>query len=142
MCTAHALVVYDQVLAAKEPKRSIQQRTQFTREGEIYYLLVDDLIKIGFTVDMTRRMPMYPPRAALLAVHPGTMGQEQDLHIRLKEHRAGRREWYVPNAVIRRLIEAVEPAMTPILLSEWCAENRIVSPPRLGEERRSPERLT
>ena len=66
--------------------------------GHVYYLRVGDLIKIGFTTDITRRMNEYPPNAAVLAAHPGTQRTERDMHRKFSAHLARGREWFTPHA--------------------------------------------
>lgn len=64
--------------------------------GVVYYLRVGDLIKIGFTTSLEQRMRSYPPNAQLLAVHPGTLDTERQMHHRFLHHLAQGREWFTP----------------------------------------------
>lgn len=65
--------------------------------GWIYYLRIDDAIKIGFTVDIRRRLKEYPPNAYLLAVHGGTKTLEKELHYQFRGCLTARREWFHPS---------------------------------------------
>lgn len=60
----------------------------------IYYVQVMSHIKIGWTGNLEKRMKSYPPNSELLAVHPGTRSDEQQLHKRFAAHRSHGREWY------------------------------------------------
>ena len=83
-----------------------------TRPGWIYYLQVGDLIKIGFTYDLDRRVAQYPPNVKLLAFHAGTWELEQALHRRFSLEREKGREWYRPSEVVMKHVDrAIE--LTP-----------------------------
>lgn len=73
--------------------------------GTIYYLQVEDKIKIGFTTDLPARMNAYPPMARLLATHPGTFALEAAMHKKFNKWLAGRREWFHAG---KDLIEHIE----------------------------------
>jgi hypothetical protein len=70
--------------------------TNMSRDTEpvVYYIAVDELIKIGTTADLRQRLLTYPPNAQLLATEPGSLDLES---VRLQEfakYRARRREWF------------------------------------------------
>jgi Meiotically up-regulated gene 113 len=77
----------------KVPKVKIQPRPI----GQIYYLSDGEHIKIGFTMDWSKRKYAYttysPRDLKLLATHPGTKGDEKMLHRTFKPHRV-KNEWY------------------------------------------------
>lgn len=75
--------------------------------GWIYYLQVGDHIKIGFTVDVKRRLKAYPPGSRLLALHPGTKQLEHDTHTIFVGSRAAGREWFLDTDELRDHIKAV-----------------------------------
>jgi hypothetical protein len=62
--------------------------------GWVYYIRMGDVIKIGYAIDVTKRMRAYPPSAELLAAHPGTKAVERDMHKRFSEDLARGREWF------------------------------------------------
>lgn len=64
------------------------------RPGYIYYLRFKDTIKVGWAADVAKRMRSYPPGSVLLAVHPGTLDDETELHARFTPYRVNGREWY------------------------------------------------
>lgn len=69
-------------------------------EGYIYYLRVGEHIKIGYAANLEKRLSSYPPDVDLLAVEPGTMKDEHQLHRTFKSFRASGREWYDPRPVL------------------------------------------
>lgn len=62
--------------------------------GWVYYLKMDDLIKIGYAASVRHRMRAYPPNAELLAVEPGTPKLEKARHSLFHVHLARGREWF------------------------------------------------
>lgn len=117
LCTVHAHVVrdgiaaHDQNVAERDEAWAAErgQRLQVAAEkidagirlehnditpGWIYYLLIGDTIKIGYTTHVNTRMRAYPPNAQLLAVEPGTKRLERDRHIHFDAHLSRGREWF------------------------------------------------
>ncbi|UDL14911.1 G-I-Y Y-I-G endonuclease [Arthrobacter phage Sarge] len=91
---------------------NVHERTKVAEEtrtapGTIYYLQVENLIKIGFTRDLSVRLQAYPPMARLLATHPGTFQLEADLHKKFSAHLADRKEWFLPHGALQEHIERV-----------------------------------
>lgn len=87
---------------------SAERRNEtLTTPGDIYYLSIGDLIKIGFTTDFEQRMRQYPPNSTLLARHPGTRKTERQMHHKFLQHRSKGREWFTPCDEITEHIKAV-----------------------------------
>lgn len=81
--------------AEREREYAERWKNQTTIEaGFIYYLLVGDLIKIGYTKSVEDRMKAYPPNSKLLATHPGTLKVEKQMHHKFLHHLAKGREWF------------------------------------------------
>lgn len=78
-------------LSEKLGARPVEPRPD---SGRVYYLQVGELVKIGYTANLSRRLKQYPPDAALLAVEPGTIKVERHRHDLLAASRAAAREWY------------------------------------------------
>jgi hypothetical protein len=87
-----------------EERRREKARTE---PGWIYYLLVGERIKIGYTVDVRRRLRAYPPDSPLLALHPGTKQTEHDMHVKFAGSKAAGREWFLDTPEIRAHIKQV-----------------------------------
>lgn len=62
--------------------------------GIIYYLKIEDQVKIGFSADLDTRLKAYPPMAKLLATHPGTRETERQMHNKFATQLAERKEWF------------------------------------------------
>ena len=75
--------------------------------GIIYYLKVEDQVKIGFTTDLETRIKAYPPMAKLLATHPGTRETERQMHDKFAEHLSGRKEWFREHLELETHIDGV-----------------------------------
>jgi hypothetical protein len=76
--------------------------------GTIYYLRVDEKIKIGWTGGhLWGRLKAYPPHMKLLADHPGTRADERDLHRSFAPSRASGREWYYATPELLAHIDGV-----------------------------------
>jgi hypothetical protein len=66
------------------------------RPSVVYYVEVGDLIKIGTTVSLERRLRGYPPTARLLAVEPGGMAEEAQRLRQFNRALVAGREWFLP----------------------------------------------
>lgn len=64
------------------------------KQGVVYYLLIGDLVKIGYTENLPRRMSAYPPGSELLATEPGSPELEVERHKQFSQYRKHRVEWY------------------------------------------------
>lgn len=80
-------------------------RAKPTALGEIYFVQIDDLIKVGWTSKLAERIRAYGPKAILLANYPGTRKDEAALHRQLVPARFRGREWYVDGPIIRAFID-------------------------------------
>lgn len=79
---------------ALDAEKAAKVKAHRHNNGTIYYLLVGDWIKIGFTSNLDRRLTEYPANAELLVTHPGTRAEETDLHRSFSPSLAHGREWY------------------------------------------------
>lgn len=77
------------------------------REGFVYYLRVGERIKVGYSVDVKRRMRAYPPGSQLLAVEPGDRELETQRHRQFAGSRTDGREWFRPTPDILALAEEI-----------------------------------
>lgn len=92
---------------AERERRQAEAESRALAPGWIYYLRVADRIKVGYSVDVKRRMRSYPPHAELLAVHPGTPTLEREMHAKLAAHLAQGREWFRPTAEVMEHVASV-----------------------------------
>lgn len=93
-----ALVRNDERNKRARLEQSLRRGT--SEPGWVYYARIGELIKIGFTLDLPRRIASYPPNTVLLAAHPGTRELEGQMHKRFAELRARGREWFRSGRVL------------------------------------------
>lgn len=79
-------------------------RRQPSALGEIYFVQIDSLIKVGWTSKLADRVRSYGPNAELLANYPATRADEVLLHQQLAPARYRGREWYEDSPIVRDYI--------------------------------------
>lgn len=92
------------IRAETRQKRAVGRRKP-TASGQIYFVLSDGLIKVGWTSKLADRIRAYGPKAVLLANYPGTRSDEGALHKQLTPARAHGREWYHDGTIVRMYID-------------------------------------
>ena len=113
-CQGHAIEVWATVQDDHELSTELAERrakakpVDLNAAGWVYYLRIGDHIKIGHASDLTRRMAAYPPNTEFLAAVPGTRRDERNLHLRLAEHKAMGREWYMLRADVLAAVETAQ----------------------------------
>lgn len=92
----------------KKLARNYRSKTAARERREIvYYLLVDGLVKIGYSSNFKNRLKGYPPHAHILGTEQGGRDLER-VRLRQFEHlRASRYEWFHPGAELRAHIETL-----------------------------------
>lgn len=93
--------LHERVLGEKERERRRQQ------PGWIYYILLNDRIKIGYSKDVKQRLTAYPFDTPLLAMHPGTKQLETQMHTKFAGSRAAGREYFLDTPELRQHIREV-----------------------------------
>lgn len=113
-------IAYDRITPHEEKHPELYEPIPISESaGVVYFVRIGDLIKVGFSSDVHRRMDAYPPDAELLAYHSGSFADEQRLHKLLTVHRAKRREWYHPTPEVMKAVEEAkvqqskDPQWTP-----------------------------
>lgn len=92
---------------AEAERRKAVARARANQPGFVYYIRMDDLIKIGYARDISQRMRAYPPSAELLAAHPGTEALERQIHGDMKAFLRRGREWFAPHERVMERISEV-----------------------------------
>ncbi len=106
VCRMHAVEIWQQVQLTLPPSEtSLQREARLLKEearragvrqerGWIYFLELDEKIKVGWTSNLEKRLKNYPPHARIVIEYPATRADERDLHRTLKTERvAGRAEY-------------------------------------------------
>lgn len=141
LCTNHSLVVWQRVqlikneptvLVAAEDARAARARRDQERaaeeaarrrasqDGEIYFVRINDLVKVGWTRTLGRRLKEYGAGAELLAHYPAKAHEEHPLHKQLRPALAKGREWYRDGDLVQLFINhALERYGPPTAEAEW-----------------------
>lgn len=107
ICTKHAAEVYNFIRDVFSGPPGEPSPEPEPLVGTIYYLRVGDLIKIGFTVNLTGRLQAYPPNSVLLATEMGTPQGERSRHRQFDSALAYGKEWFTPTPELLAHIEQV-----------------------------------
>jgi hypothetical protein len=107
ICRPHATIVHDRVEAPKrlaEEQRKVNAALidqgiepppgQTYDRKWVYYILVDDHIKIGYTGHLWERLGAYPPNAQLLGAELGGRTVERRRHDQFHVYLSYGREWF------------------------------------------------
>lgn len=77
--------------------------------GAVYFLAAGDLVKIGYTVNLTYRLrdlrSTSPVELTLLGTVPGAKYREKELHKQFSEYRR-HGEWFLNHGSLREFIES------------------------------------
>lgn len=107
--------INEAVAARSKAEHAAEQAAFMAREdGDIYFVRLGGLVKVGWTRDIWSRVKSYGASAELLVSYPATRQDETNLHRQLTPARAKGREWYEDGDVIARFIdEALAKYGTP-----------------------------
>lgn len=104
LAVATQVSMYRQGRSAEEDAKA-QAEFMADRNGDIYFIRIGDLIKVGWTRDMWSRLKSYGASAELLVCYPGTRDDETNLHRQLTPARVRGREWYEDGPIINGFLE-------------------------------------
>ena len=112
------------------PPRARRKQAAQVEHGHIYFLLSDNLVKIGWASDLDARLKAYSPGARLLAVMPGTKQDEGRMHKKFGDLKTNRREWFTYHPRVMEEVERIvrEHGQPPRELNEPMQTKRIVGP--------------
>lgn len=85
----------------------------FNDQEVVYYMLVGDRIKIGWSSNFNDRRRDYPPGSRLLALEPGNRALETRRHKQFKIYRANLVEWFWPGPLLMEHIEELHGLHAP-----------------------------
>lgn len=146
LCGEHLAVAYHQVRESDDPvmvdavaavvqrrqeqldtrERAAKQAHLARRDGQIYYVRLNGLIKVGWTRTITDRLRAYGPNVEVLCHYSATLNDETDLHRQLVPFRAKGREWYHDCPALRDFVEAAVKLHGPPTESAWWSEPKDV----------------
>lgn len=97
-------------------------------EGDIYFIRLGDLVKVGWSSNLHKRLKQYGASAELLAHYPAYRSDETHLHRQLKPSRAKGREWYHDDSTIRLyVLQAVAKHGQPTVKVNWTQPKQVVA---------------
>jgi hypothetical protein len=103
--TTERAVRADEWRREEERYEAEKARVRKDADGFVYYLQVGERLKIGYSVDVKRRMRAYPPGSRLLAVEPGDRDLETRRHRQFAGSLTDGREWFSPTLDILELVQ-------------------------------------
>jgi hypothetical protein len=117
-------------IARRKQRRADYLATKRGQWGQIYYIRLNDVIKIGWTSNLHSRLIDYNPGAVLLAHHAGTRTDERDLHRSFKPLRVHGREWYDGNAsiILDHIAKVIDQHGEPTIKLDMTAPPRPMRP--------------
>jgi len=89
--------------------------------GWIYFLELDDKIKVGWTSNLENRIKSYPPHARMVVEYPATRADERDLHRTLRQSLVAGREWYARTPQVLNCMRDVQLAKAKQYAEEQAA---------------------
>lgn len=150
LCTTHLAVVVQQsgwrandslmiktstLLAEHKEARRKEQATTFRREwlertaGDIYFVRLNGLIKVGWSRDVADRLRAYGPDVEVLCIYPGSRDDETHLHRQLRPVLARGREWYDDCPIIADYVtRAIAEHGPPKNHDGWTRPKHIIRP--------------
>lgn len=157
VCTAHGVQIWAHVESVRSKtgfhvaeaverhltreERQAELNAQAVRAtravGDIYFLALDDKVKVGWTSNLEQRMKSYPPHSRLIVTYPGSRADERDLHRTLAASRVAGREWYERTPHIEATIREAELRME----RQYAAEAEERKAERLAAHPPTPPRV-
>ena len=95
------------IARALDQGRAVEAARKPPIRGYVYYIRIGDLIKIGYSENLSRRLGAYPPDAILLATEIGTRSLEAQRHREFAADLRRRNEWFAPSPALLAHIERV-----------------------------------
>lgn len=148
LCLEHAVIAWQMVQTSRdqptliETNEMVRKRTEAKaaaaeeaekarflrrREGDIYFVRLGPLVKVGWSRDLYSRLKSYGASAEVLCHYPATRDDEMYLHRQLKPARAAGNEWYEDGPVIAMFLqEALNKYGPPTVVPRWTEPKRVV----------------
>lgn len=151
ICHDHAAVIWKQMMpfatrdnafieavadlnhrvALREQLEAEQEKAEFLArdDGDIYFIRIGDMVKVGWTRDLWQRVKSYGASAELLVAYPGSRTDETNLHRQLRPALAKGREWYEDGPIIAAFIDEAlaRYGMPPTFKGMWTQPKRVVA---------------
>ena len=77
-----------------------RQKRLAVKDGHIYFVRLNGLIKVGWSRDVSDRLRAYGPDVEVLVIYPGSRDDETTLHRQFRPVLARGREWYEDHQIL------------------------------------------
>jgi len=154
LCYTHAVVVWQQVQRNKHESlimetnedllrrarakqmaedEAAKQRRMADRNGKIYFVRLNGLIKVGWSRDVNDRLRAYGPEVEVLCIYPGSRDDETYLHRQLRPVLARGREWYEDHPIVTDYVaKMLEKHGAPNYADWWTKPKETIRPRKRG----------
>lgn len=126
-------------VAAREQSEADEAKRDFLarEDGDIYFVRSGQLVKVGWTRNLPKRLKAYGASAELLVAYPGTRNDETNLHRQLEPARVRGREWYEDGPIIQDFIDKAlaQYGQPPTFDTLWTEPKRVVAGKRASRGR-------
>jgi hypothetical protein len=126
-----AIIKMNAAIAERAEREVVEEKTKFMarQDGDIYFIRIGGLVKVGWTRDLWQRLKSYGASAELLVSYPGTRTDETNLHRQLRPALAKGREWYEDGPIIAAFIDEAlaRYGMPPTFEGMWTQPKRVVA---------------
>lgn len=124
-----ALAKVVEARAARTATEESARQQQFLERtnGDIYYVRLNGLIKVGWSRELEKRLRAYGPDVEVLCHYPATRDDETNLHRQLRPFLARGREWYEDCPALADFVaKAIAEYGTPNAGAWWSTPKQIV----------------
>lgn len=115
----------------REARYQLDIENDGATEGQIYFLRLNGLIKVGWSGRLRSRLKSYGASAEVLCHYPARREDEKHLHRQLRDNLAKGREWYHDCAAVQLFVtDALKRHGEPTILPFWTEPKAEVVKPR------------
>lgn len=112
---------------AQEREEDLLHESGGHKQGQIYFVRLGGLIKVGWASKLRSRLKSYGASAEILCHFPASRSDETNLHRNLRPYLAKGREWYQDCKLIGDVIDGyVKQYGTPTILPAWTVPKKDV----------------
>lgn len=124
--------IHERIKARREAAQARIQAEYLadTANGDIYFVRLNGLVKVGWTRDLWKRLKAYGASAEVICSYHGSRDDETNLHRQLRPVLAKGREWYEDGPIIASFIALAFKdfgAVVPDTTGMWTQPKRIVA---------------
>lgn len=129
MVKANTLLLEQKAAKRKALEKQITEEWRQRTDGDIYFVRLNGLVKVGWSRDVDQRLRAYGPDVEVLAIYPGSRDDETNLHRQLRPVLARGREWYEDCKIIADFVaQAIAKHGEPEVYSSWTRPKQIIRP--------------